>query len=140
TNCGVPVKNWKVSSNLQITSFDDKSVTVKFINPGSNGSAYIEAILPHDTAKRFIQVGFPYNHSAYIKSNIAIYPHSATPIIISPPIDSAYEMVYHWEISSLSSGCNEAYFQDSGTNTFSSSANQAIIWWGTCSGAYRIKC
>src|SRR5690606_13466652 len=37
TNCGVPVKNWKVSSNLQITSFDDKSVTVKFINPGSNG-------------------------------------------------------------------------------------------------------
>lgn len=52
----IPV-NWTTSSNLQILSSSNNSITVRPVNSAFNGSGFIQATLPSHTVRRKIWVG-----------------------------------------------------------------------------------
>lgn len=51
--------SWNVSSNLQIISSSNTSITVRPINSSTNGAGYIEAILPLEILFEEVWVGVP---------------------------------------------------------------------------------
>lgn len=55
----VGVPTWQVSSNLQIVSSINSSVTVKPINSSVTGNAYVKALLDGQTATKNIWIGGP---------------------------------------------------------------------------------
>ncbi|WP_445735412.1 T9SS type A sorting domain-containing protein [Mariniflexile sp.] len=50
---------WQVSSNLQIVSSNNSSITVKSQSANSSGQGFIEAILPYETLIQNVWVGKP---------------------------------------------------------------------------------
>jgi hypothetical protein len=53
-----PVPNWEVSSNLNIVSYDDYSITVE-ANSSSSNSEFIKAVYPYHTVRKDLWLGRP---------------------------------------------------------------------------------
>jgi len=70
--------SWNVSSNLNIISSDNSSITVQAVNPIANGAGFIEAILPFQTIRKDIWIGKPRLLSAML-DNGQYLAHGSTP-------------------------------------------------------------
>lgn len=77
-NGGVSV-TWQVSSNLQIISYNNSSITVIPTNANVSASGYIKAILPFETLQKNIWIGKPNASNIVIwNSTQTSYPYNTT--------------------------------------------------------------
>lgn len=141
---------WSSSSNIQIVSSTNSSITIETFSSSSEGSIAADIVVNSNgdvkTTTKEIRLGGPDVSDYDVETlwNFDIETNTVSSVGLTSGAAFPENTEFDWEILPLNnSNCSQADFQDGNTTpslTTTTSDPAVPVFWGTCGAYYTIKC